>query len=325
LAGNQAVSQLVSPQRRAEPRHLVVPSQGLVVPTGAIAQRDPKKGAPPTIDKRVTRIEIQNKATAHLSEFQNGVLAAAEDWEMAALNVGSAYATAADRHTQAITDAQRIVALNAQIMGSVMVVLLVGPMGWLAEGLPGILSQGFEDFAQAGMGEALSAVGPAVIAATDAKPASTNPQVFQNEAVGKVKNAKKGVYEYFASCFKEIAKATPESWDKYDEGAQQTKHKQWLEKAKSFGGAKKLPSVEEMANEFERGFWAKWAPGLYKGVTYAIFPQVHYAALQKPVQARLTAVGITSAAGLKFGWFSDDDDARKTIKWGEGYKSVPFM
>src|SRR4051812_42385272 len=121
-------------------------------------------------DQYLLRLRNLSRATLLLGKFQDQVMARAESWQIAARNIGSAYATAAKRHTDALAKQDKIDALKIQFMFSVLTVASAGGLSWISSGLA--LGQKFpervkliealEDAAQAGTGEVFSAMGPLI-------------------------------------------------------------------------------------------------------------------------------------------------------------------
>ena len=64
------------------------------------------------LTKNNMRLASLSRASLRLGQFQDQVLARAESWQIAARNVGSAYATAAKMHTDALAKQEKIEALK---------------------------------------------------------------------------------------------------------------------------------------------------------------------------------------------------------------------
>ena len=113
----------------------------------------PNKATPkPGAAKRPTQQQLDHEAIAKLTkdnerlkkiyranfllgQFQDLVLARAESWRMAALNIGSAYALAAKNHTDAMAKQDKIDALRTQLIFSVLTVASSGTLSWVTSGL----------------------------------------------------------------------------------------------------------------------------------------------------------------------------------------------
>lgn len=269
-------------------------------------------------------------------------MALAEGWEIAALRVGTAYAVAAQRHREALEGRTKEIELDNAIMFSVMTVATAGGLSWIStvnqlqKGAVGIavlefsesdlLTNILEDAMQSGAGEVFSSLGP-YLPKPDTSAVSIDPLIFQNDRVIVVKLAKQRalvMFEKYASAL--VHNRVNQKWDRYEESAQRDHYERWLKSASGLLGATDLPPVGQMADELERGFWAKWAPKLRLKNTYAIVPQSHWTKIGDAVRKRLKALGIAEPLGLGLsdGWFYEDD-SKKLIEWGNGYEVKQFV
>jgi len=226
------------------------------------------------------RLKKIYRANFRLGKFQDLVLARAESWRIAALNIGSAYAVAAKRHTDAMAKQDKIDALKTQWIFSVLTVATSGALSWVTSGLAlaetfperKVLVDALLSAGQAGMGETFSAMGPAVapvIFTQKNQSVNIDPQVFQNEREKAVSEAKIKILERFAQLKDAYADIPLEKWDDYTEAKQLADHNAWLKQADTLAGKDDLPSIDDMADELERGIWKKWMPGL-KGHRYVV-------------------------------------------------------
>jgi hypothetical protein len=131
-------------------------------------------------------------------------------------------------------------------------------------------------------------------------------------------------------CYDNLQIAPDEAWDDHDEGAQVQAYQDWLARADQLKGVPELPSVAEMADELERGLWAKWAPVLRQTVEIvddkALQPRTTYTSPGSAIEERWTKLGITRAAGVDdFGWWTTDAELDKVIAWASGYQVRKFL
>jgi hypothetical protein len=369
-----------------EAQHVAVSAPGHVAgrqgyqPALPMLQRQPKKsGKDADVEKRLTMLENQEKAISVLLEFQNQVLAIATGWEDAVLNIGSAYTIAAQRHRQAISEDAARVAIESQIMMTVLTTLTAGAFSWVvnaatytgvseaemlgaqlqtaAKGgvekvIPSstLVDQYGRPFTSAGApppslvdpsGRPLISTTPAAPAATagpptvppgpvmegmgakqlgskavvlgvslaaqgssaGAGPASGDPLLFQNERMSQVKKEEKQAYEYFATLASQLRTAPQDNWVNYDSQAQLAAHQNWLKSTRVLGTKADLPSIEQMAQEIERGFWAEWVKSVHPVVDY-VSVSTSYPDIGKHVAGRLKDLGIAAQAGLELSGIS---------------------
>jgi hypothetical protein len=105
-----------------------------------MAKRDPNwwkkaKKKPPTQDQINAWSDARSRATLLLGGFRDKVLAKCGSWEIAAHNIGSAYATAAGEHKGALAKQDKIDALKIQAIFSVLTVATSGAFSWVCAGL----------------------------------------------------------------------------------------------------------------------------------------------------------------------------------------------
>ena len=165
---------------------------------------------------------------------------------------------------------------------------------------------------------------------------SGDPQVFQNERVAAVKRSVRSAHEYFAN-FTGLLETLPESsWTYYDPSAQAALHARWLAHAKLLGTAPPGPtSIEQMAQEIERAFWAKWAREQHPRAVYTALT-TEYPRIGDHMEDRLKVLGIDKAAGMQFTgttWFtkghlfddSESDDWYAFAAWGASFVPKQFF
>lgn len=297
----------------------------------------------PKASKQLTHEQLQDKAIAQLTKdnersktagradqilkaFEFKIMARAESWETAARNIGSAYSLAAKRHTEAIAKQNNTDALRTQALFSVLTVAASGALSWISSGMQAgvqsaevkILIEAGEDVAQAGAGEAFSALGPMLVASPH-QAVSEDPQIFQNQRANVVSEAKRKIFERFAKIHLDWAATPLEKWDGYDEAKQQKEYSDLEARADALAGGDKLPSVDDMADELERGIWAKWMPGLKSS-------QFLMTKVSSAVEERLDKLGILRVADVAIHfWQSADYEDKKLIAWANGYKVKDFL
>jgi hypothetical protein len=288
--------------------------------------------------KDKARLTNLARATLRLGQFQDEVQARAEGWQMAARDIGSAYATAAKRHTDALAKQDKIEALKIQLMFSVLTVATVGSLSWVSSGL-GLgdkyperrkLIEAVEDAAQAGVDKTYGAMGP-LIQSSQGQSVSIDPLVFQNERENAVSEAKIKVLEHFGRIKREWAAAPLEKWDGYTEARQVAEHGAWLRRAATLAGKDSLPSIGTMADELERGIWAAWLPGLKSTRSVAGHSGYSgkvdlYASVGGEIEDRLEELGILKAAGVEIHWYQRaETEGKGLIAWAQGYKVKDFL
>jgi hypothetical protein len=305
------------------------------------------------LERRVKRVENQQKATNHLASFRDSVMARAAGWEIAILNVGSAYAVAAKNHTDAVEAKKKVDAIKSQLMFSVLTVATAGSLAWLSGAVQAskeaavvagtakaltedqkLLVNVLEDTVQAFGGEVFSANGPGIsqrLPSADQTTVSEDPLVFQNQRLARLKKDVKRAHLYFKEMNDALRTATPEQWDNYDERQQVAGYDAWLKQADLLSAGDDLPKVEVMAAELERGFWAKWAPALKETwtewdpeegpMTRTIFKSPGSA-----IEERWDKLGITKASGVgDFGWFTSPYEIEKVVDWASRYRVKSFV
>jgi len=280
-------------------------------------------------------------------------MARAESWRIAARNIGSAYATAAKMHRDALAKQDKIDALTTQLIFSVLTVATSGALSWVSTGLQ--MSEKFpervqlieavEDAAQAGVGEGFSALGP-LIWTRQNESVNIEPQVFQNERENAVSEAIIKVEDRFGDIQSEYASFPLEKWDDYTEEKQLADFKAWLKEADTLAGKDDLPSIDVMADELERGIWALWVPRLRTKFIYdrlgsridktermservnagELKEGYDYASVGSAIEERLNKLGILKMANVQIHWYqSADTEDKKLIAWAQGYKVKSFL
>ncbi len=282
--------------------------------------------------------EVRHLADLRLSAFQDKVLARCHSWEIAARNIGSAYAGAAKCYNEAMAKQDAIDALETQAIFSVLTVATSGAFSWVSSGLAlaeeyperRAIVGAMEGAAEAGIGEGFSALGPIVFSQTN-QSVSINPQKFQNDRENAVSEAIIKVYDRFAAIKLEWAKWPLQWWNGYDEKAQGAEFDTWLRQMDTMAGKDDLPSNQEMTDELERGIWAKWMPSLKKGRWYTTAKddmkfKEEYEGVGSAIEARLKALGILDMADVTIHWYQRaKTEDRKLIDWAQNYKVKDFQ
>jgi hypothetical protein len=114
-----------------------------------------------------------------------------------------------------------------------------------------------EDAAQAGAGESFSAMGPLLVVPIG-QPVSEDPQFFQNQLVNHVTAVRNQVFMAFSGIKLDWVAAPHEDWDGWKDVEQLEAHAAWRRAASDLAGDRELPEVVWMANELEKGMWAKY-------------------------------------------------------------------
>ncbi len=271
--------------------------------------------------------------------YENRVLARLDDWLLAAQNVGSAYALAADRHQHAVGDRARRQALNEAIMYGVLTAACAGGLGWLAttsvaEGIQritGLVNESFEnaqDTLVVMVGEGIDVYQ----AATQPQPqaVSRNPLVYQNGVTGPIINKRRQVLERFDTWLGDLLNASMSS---YSDRARLEQFRReieaWTQRSNRLSGGAGLPEVEIMAQRLERDFWAEWIK--QNLVSQGRSPRTGlthntYFSPGGAVEARLNALGITRDSGVgDFGWWTSDGEVAQLVIWARAYRVQPLI
>ncbi|ONI76405.1 hypothetical protein ALI144C_37845 [Actinosynnema sp. ALI-1.44] len=286
---------------------------------------------------QVRRMEVRDKATRQLEAFKSEVTRRVTAWEIAILNIGSAYSIAATNHSNAIAQKKKVDAIKSQAMFGVLAVATAGGLSWISAlataGETGLLLGALDTAARAGVGQAIG-LGPALqqrVPTTDQTPVSTDPLVFQNERLVRLKKSQQEAQSTFRFYEDNFRVWNIKEWDNFDLDKQRVSHTEWLAQADLLRGQAELPPVEFMARELERGFWAHWAPALRVFEPEPTDPtgkdlRKVYKSPGTAVEARLDELGITKESGVgDFGWWTTDAEIDQLISWANGYQVRPFM
>lgn len=74
------------------------------------------------------------------------------------------------------------------------------------------------------------------------------------------------MYTFFSAILNLWANAPLEYWDDFNLTIQLMVHGGWVLAITTFAGEESLPPIEMMANELERGIWAKWLQAYLGGL-----------------------------------------------------------
>jgi hypothetical protein len=291
----------------------------------------------PTDDRtEIERLRKRQDCMLILQQFQSLIMARLDDWLIAAQNVGSAYAMAYDRHKAAVEAAARERALYYEIAFGVLTACCMGGLSWVSSCAQKDVTEGsvchllynaLEDTVQSAVGSGIGVVKTAT--APQPQPVSSNPQVFQNEATNQIIGGRKSTNEKFASYFTGLRGRTSEQLDDLDTQMFGKSVENWRKQSDRLVGGPALPNVNDMADELERGMWARWAPDALRSVNTVDEGIVETYKFRKPgraVEKRFDAVGITAASGVSdFGWWTTDKEIQQIVSWAESYKSKPFI
>lgn len=293
--------------------------------------------------------ERQNKrisALMTLSALKFSVDERISSWLEAAKYIGSAYVMAYNNHKDILAKQAANDPLNIQIIFSVLTVVTAGSLSWV--GLSAKLgSLGFsqlgkdivEDAAQAGVGEVFSAVGPLVFTPSIG-PVGIEPQIFQNDLEVNILSMQTEINRIFAAIIRNLQEAPPEKWDYYDAKEQVAQHDAWRKKAAQFSGKEDLPigldgkpNKKMMADELERGIWAKYilSERYYRdfGVFGKTSPKYEFVGVNVCKRlAELGALELTHNA-MNIPESEEYIGGRAGIdslaRWANGYQPTPFV
>jgi len=230
-----------------------------------------KRTPPPPIPTRQelalnqTRMDKRDRAKLKLDIFQGEVTRRALSWSIAARKVGEAYKIADNMYKQTLQKKAASDAVEIQIFFSVLTVATSGALGWMSfaaakatGGVESALRDSVETSVQATAGEVFSANGPLLFPPRGDDTVSEDPQVFQDELQNKVDSVHMDVIAAFGKIRQAYLARNLQSWDKYNEAEEIVVHQQWMKEADQLAGKDDLPSVNWMAEELERGRWAKY-------------------------------------------------------------------
>jgi hypothetical protein len=338
-AGNEAVTDLLVQRKAATP-----------------AASKPKQSSTPRVDAletQVRRLQNQGKAILHLDSFKEEVMARAAGWEQAALKVGSAYAIAAKNHIDAVEAKKKMDAIQSQMMFSVLTIATAGGLSWMSGAANAakminterLLTKVLLDTVSAAGGEVFSGNGPGIaqrVPTPDQTAVSEDPLVFQNQRVARLKSSEQKAHLQFKAWTEALMSTDQAMWDTYDEQKQVAGYQEWVKKADLLSGDDKLPSIEEMAAELERGFWSRWAPALkIVASTFQApeasadpehqerYPKTNIYDFISPgsaIEKRWDILGVTKASGVgEFGWWTSETEIDQVVNWAIAYKVKSFM
>ena len=282
------------------------------------------------IQQRLDNLERSVKVNRILSNFNLKLTQKKWEWDVAARNVGSAYATAYGNHKKALSDQTKFDALVQSIVFGLLTTAIVGPLGGLGEFLEGkkileelkSLKAAFEDSIQTGVGEAIDVVQAKV--APQPNPISKSPLKFQNDLL----NAINQKFLYLIG----LSNINNQKADKFDPEKLQKNIKKWWNASglEKIGKAKR---EKERNHAMERNIWAKWMPALHKIVkkTYChghYLPVCHsyliddYTSPGQYLEKRFNELKITSEAGVNsYGVFwTSDSEIIKLIQWAQRHE-----
>lgn len=288
-------------------------------------QPQPQTQTAPSGDPTPAQLAARQSALANLTEFERQVERHFRSWRVAARNVGSAYELAGDRHTKAIEKANREQALTDAIMFGILTAASAGTLSWLStvvqgqRASAGVLFNALEDATQAGAGEGIDAYQGAV--APSATPVAAGPLGYQNSLLNHLDELMNNVSTHFSGVQRGMMGQSWGFWDSFDPSAQASAHAAWMSSS-PLSRPPEVPSTEAMADSLEVDMWASWAPQLHStsivespcmGTTREID---EYSSPGSAVEQRLTALGITAAAGIgDFGIWTSSAEIRALIAW----------
>lgn len=223
------------------------------------------------LEKSRERESKRTNAYMALGSLKLSVDMRTKSWQEAAKHIGSAYVMAYSKHKEVLGKEAAEKALGIQMVFSILTVVTAGSLAWVGlsarlagMGLSELVRESIEDAAQAGVGEVFSAVAPLVFAPSMG-PVGIDPQIFQNNLETNILSMMREIDKVFKDIIDILRGAKLEKWDHYDENIQAARHYAWQKKAAGFSGVEDLPidlngnpSMQMMADELERGIWAKY-------------------------------------------------------------------
>ncbi len=288
----------------------------------------------------VDRLKIREDCWNYLDLVKGRLAGVRGAWSSAARTLGSAYAFAYDTHKTAVLEAEKEAALKYELAFAVLSIVSAGALGWvgeaaqagrLGEKAKNVMVAGLEDAVQEGVGQAIGIIKTAV-APTNAT-VSQLPQVFQNDLENILDLQWDKVERYFTMLKQELWDRRLEAFDGVDLAELRGALDRWMQ-GNRFMNEPKQHDQKELADELERGIWAKWAQGLHRVVrrTYGgkggviIRDEPVFTAPGTPVEARLNTLGITKAAGIgeDFGWWTSDAEVLKLVVWAKTFEPKRF-
>jgi hypothetical protein len=239
------------------------------VPKPKVPVVNPPKETDAAKDKR--RLNDKMNWMLVTNAYQNEVMANAESWLTAARNIGSAYKIATENHKTTLKKQELSDAVSNQWYALAITVFTAGALSWISTSVQAAVEKALkngtrfvpslrileavEDSAKAGAGAVFGNLRPAMLA-PDLAPASMDPQVNQNNMENEISDVKEAALRAFQRILLTASTAPLESWDKIDRKEQDFQHAIWRAKAALLAGNHDIPSVPQMAEEFERGIWA---------------------------------------------------------------------
>lgn len=299
------------------------------------------------LEKNQERQDKKTQAIMSLMALQSAVRSRTLSWQIAAKYIGSAYVMAYEKHKEVVGKQNAKDALNMQIIFSVLTVASAGSLAWVGLdqqfGKFGqVLADSVEDAAQAGIGEVFSAIGPLATPmiysyAAPIGPVGIEPQIYQNKIEAVLSSKIKTIEEYFKKIIEELRSTKLDQWDNYNSKRQIERHEAWLKEAEKFSGVEDLPigpdgetpHVRWMADELERGIWAKYILSRYFYIDFGIFEtNPDYEFVGWEVYDRLVELNV--APKVDHGFFKSDlpkktiDATIYLVKWAKKFEPMPF-
>jgi hypothetical protein len=304
--------------------------------------------------KRIAREEKRTRALFLFNAFQFKVICKVKRWTISARNIGSAYVIAAKNHRDALAKVDKIKALEAQLLFSVLTLLTSGTFSlvWSAAGLNAVqslLTPVAKDTTLTLLGEALSASGPPAVAlpsAATAPPSTSDdalgnePQVFQNNVENRISRWEADTADLFSRWNRYMLTMTDSAWDDWTEDKQQKAYDDWWAEASKWWGmkdtsqspAEQQKQIAALAYDAERVMWATWMPRLKTAHEYWTRPTYvdeqperrvgyDYEGIRQPIEDRFTPLNILKESGIDaIHWYhSAESEDTKLINWAANF------
>jgi hypothetical protein len=297
------------------------------------------------------RKENRRTAERFVDHFGHLLELKATRWRICARAIGSAYATAAQNHRDALQKADKVKALDAQLLFSAITMMMTGGVSMIFSALAleeahKLLGNLAKDTSLQLVGEAFSASGPpAVTVSPRPTPPQTEPPKttsddavdveplrYQNSLENKIDAWRRDALQFIIDRENQIDALPLEKWDNFDELAfQKLFDTVWDKLPLGMSEKTSEKDIDDMARDLERAMWAVWMPRLktvqyfwtrpvYVGEEPELRPSDSYEGVKGPVEDRFKALNILQEAGTTISmWHSAESEDTKLIAWADRF------
>jgi hypothetical protein len=264
------------------------PPTALDLAIRAQIEKDEKKIEEDEKERAKINAKKPNMALNILLRLMIDVINKADGWETCARNFGTAYTRAAKNHKDALADAAKYHALDAQGMFSALTLLMTGALSaiWNSDTIQqasDLIKNTLKDVLLTGFGEAFSAMGPGAVALPPDKGKTIDddalddlykePLECQNKLQNQVRGWKHCAMNLIAAQLSDLQQNMFDDrfWDEWSPRDALKEINSWMHgDGRSPGSAaiwgmdpdKSEQNVTAMAFDLERAMWAKWMPRL---------------------------------------------------------------